>query len=200
MTQYDPQKHDRRSIRLRGHDYASPGAYFVTICTQDRQCLFGDVVGGDMQLNDGGRVAEECWWAIPKHFPHAALDAFVVMPNHVHGVIMMTDTVGAKNLSPLHDADAATFRSPSMTIGSIVRGFKVGVTKWFRKRTDIYSIWQRNYYEHIIRNEDELIQTRTYIAENPLKWELDENHPRYGVDQRRRGGSRTAPRTGGSRP
>ena len=102
MTRYNPRKHHRRSLRLRGYDYARSGAYFVTICTQDREYLFGDVVDGEMRCNEAGWVAEECWWAIAKHFPSAALDAFVVMPNHVHGVIVMTDTVGAKDFSPLH--------------------------------------------------------------------------------------------------
>ena len=128
--------HRRRSIRLQDFDYARTGAYFVTICTRERACLFGEVVGGDMRLNDDGKAVEACWLAIPTHFPSVHLDAIVVMPNHVHGIVVIADrVVGAKNLSPLHDKTATTcnpIRSPSKTIGSIVRGFKIGVTKWFR--------------------------------------------------------------------
>ena len=94
---FDPEKHHRRSIRLKGYDYAQAGAYFVTICTQHRACLFGEVVNGQMQLNDAGRFVEQCWLDIPHHFPHVELEAFVVMPNHVHGIIVITDPVGAKN-------------------------------------------------------------------------------------------------------
>lgn len=102
---YNPEKHHRRSTRLKGYDYSRPGAYFVTIVTQARACLFGDVVGGEMRLNGAGRVAEQCWRDIPIHFPHVTVDAFVVMPNHIHGVLWIVDddghSVGAKNFSPL---------------------------------------------------------------------------------------------------
>ncbi len=188
MTRYDPDKHHRRSIRLKGYDYGQPGAYFVTIVTQHRACLFGDVVDGVMRLNEAGRVAEECWLAIPEHFPHVTLDAFVIMPNHVHGIIVITtrvganDTVGAKNFSPLPppsppQSQTQPFRSPSKTLGSIVRGFKIGVTKWFRSNTDVYTVWQRNYYERIIRNERELHAIRQYIRDNPARWAEDLENP-----------------------
>ena len=84
---YDPNRHHRRSIRLKEYDYTQPGAYFITICTHDRAGLFGEIVDGEMRLNDCGRVAEQCWLDIPSHFPHAELDAFVIMPNHVHGIL-----------------------------------------------------------------------------------------------------------------
>ncbi|MEH2465842.1 transposase [Nostoc sp.] len=93
---YDPRIHQRRSIRLKGHDYTQPGAYFITLCTQARQCLFGNVVKGKMQLNYLCHIAFNCWEAIPDHFPHIELDTFVVMPNHLHGILVITDTsVGA---------------------------------------------------------------------------------------------------------
>jgi REP element-mobilizing transposase RayT len=109
------------------------------------------------------------------------LDAFVVMPNHVHGIIVITDrAVGAKNFSPLPDSNTSThrpIRSPSKTIGSIIRGFKIGVTKWFRENTVAHIVWQRNYYEHIIRNEESLNRIRQYVLDNPVRWAFDRENP-----------------------
>lgn len=122
---FDPAIQDRRSIRLERYDYSSAGAYFVTICTQNRECLFGEVVDGAMQLNDAGKVAEQCWQEIPSHFPHAELDEFVIMPNHVHGILVIGEpgvaaeeraNNRAKNFSPLRKGTAGTTR----TIGSVV--------------------------------------------------------------------------------
>lgn len=176
---YNPEKHHRRSIRLKGYDYSSPGAYFITICTKNRKCLFGKIVNGQMILNEYGEMAKNFWVEIPSHFPHAKLDEFIVMPNHIHGIIIINkNIVGANNHSPHSHSPQriSEFRSPKRTIGSIVRGFKIGVTKWFRQNTDIYNVWQRNYYEHIIRNDDELNRIREYINNNPLNWNHDENY------------------------
>jgi len=174
-------KHYRRSIRLQGFDYSQAGAYFVTICTQERACLFGEVLDGDMRLNDAGGVVEQCWLAIPIHFPDVVLDAVVVMPNHVHGIVITIDrAVGAKKFSPLRGENAEVRtpnRSPSKTIGSIVRGFKIGVTKWFRESRGKEKVWQRNYYEHIIRNEEALSRIRQYIENNPMQWAYDRENP-----------------------
>jgi REP element-mobilizing transposase RayT len=164
----------RRSIRLKGWDYASPGWYFVTLCTRNRECLFGDIANENMLLNDAGRNVKKCWQDIPGHFPNVTLDEFIIMPNHVHGIIFIAHFVGAYKhtpqkldqpiqrraniYSPL--PDTPPLRSPSKTVGSVVRGFKIGVSEWFRKNTDMSAIWQRNYYEHIIRNETELNQIR----------------------------------------
>ena len=110
---YDPQKHHRRSIRLKGYDYTQPGAYYVTLCTKARQCLFGDVIKGEMRLNSLGHIAFTCWQAIPEHFPHVELDAFVVMPNHLHGILVISDTlVGATHASPLHHPNVLSLRKP----------------------------------------------------------------------------------------
>jgi putative transposase len=185
---YDPTRHHRRSIRLKGYDYTQPGAYFVTLVTHERMPLFGEIVNGEMRLNDIGRVAERCWLDIPSHFPHVALDAFVIMPNHVHGILWivesppetpeMPEMVGAKNFSPLPPPSSAERpRGTSKTIGSIVRGVKIGVTQWVRQNTDIYIVWQRNYYDRIIRNERALNAIRRYILENPLRWHLDRENP-----------------------
>ena len=97
----DRQRHHRRPIRLKGYDYAQAGAYFVTIVTHDRACLFGDVVEGKMRLNEAGQIARQCWVEIPRHFPHVELDEFVVMPNHVHGILVIVDNVGARHAVPL---------------------------------------------------------------------------------------------------
>jgi REP element-mobilizing transposase RayT len=175
---------NRRSIRLRGYDYSREGTYFLTICTQNRQCLFGTITEDRMVLNDAGRTAADCWLRIPDHFPNVELDEWVVMPNHIHGIVVIVDSsanatavppVGANHYSPL----PVPLRVPprptgtSHTIGSMVRGFKIGVTKWHRKRWVASQIWQRNYWEHIIRNEQELNRIRQYIVDNPLQWEHD---------------------------
>ena len=211
MTRYDPERDRRRSIRLRGYDYAQPGAYFVTICTQERLCLFGEIVDGKVILNDAGRIATKCWNDIPVHFPQVALDQFVVMPNHVHGILWIVKTigakdvspddgkhispVGAKNLSPLRSQPAGT----SKTIGSIVRGFKIGVTQWMRQERNVRDVWQRNYYEHIIRNETALNRIRQYIVENPARWAEDLENPKCVMPihrRERRGEKYFAPETG----
>lgn len=179
MTSYDPERDHRRSIRLRGYDYSRAGAYFITVCTQGRACLFGEIVDGTMILNDAGRVVEKCWTDISAHFPHVKLDGFVVMPNHVHGILLIAETVGANNYSPLHASPSLQQRpGASKTIGAVIRGFKIGVTTWMRKYALIHNIWQRNYYEHIIRNEDALQRIREYIATNPIRWAEDPENPK----------------------
>ncbi len=180
---FDADIHHRRSIRLKNYDYSQPGAYFITICTENRECLFGNVVDGKMVLNDVGQIAQKCWLEIPNHFPNVVLDEFVIMPNHIHGIIILTNDnknpiVGANNHSPLQSQNTSQFRSPSKSIGSIVRGFKIGVIKLIRQNVGAKNIlplqiWQRNYYEHIIRNEQNLNKIREYIINNPLKWEVD---------------------------
>lgn len=169
--------HHRQSIRLRGFDYASPGAYFVTIVTQSRECLFGDVVAGVMVLNDAGHVADMCWRAIPTHFPHTTLDTYQIMPNHVHGIIWITDRptngVGVENFQPLR-VNRYQYVIPK-SFPSIVRGYKIGVTIGIRQFHSWFA-WQRNYWEHIIRNDDELNRIRQYIMDNPRNWEMDPEH------------------------
>ncbi len=180
MTYY-PKKHQRRSIRLKGYDYSQEGLYFITMVCQDRAHLFGKITNGKMILNEAGKIAHQCWLEIPAHFPNVVLHEFVIMPNHVHGVIEIVTTDGtdgtgtdgtavrAKNISPLLPLP----RSPSRTVGSIVRGFKIGVTKWMRQNTTIQNVWLRNYYEHIIRNDNSYNRISTYIINNPSKWEED---------------------------
>jgi REP element-mobilizing transposase RayT len=167
---FNPNTHHRKSIRLRGYDYSQAGLYFITICTHERMPLFGEIIDGKMMPNETGMMAGKCWCAIPDHFPWAMLDEFIVMPNHVHGIITIgANDVGANNHLPLR-------HGTSRTIGSIVRGFKIGVTKWFRANTDVHVVWQRNYYEHIIRDEEAYLKIAEYIQTNPQRWSEDTYH------------------------
>ena len=179
---FNAKVHKRKSIRLKGYDYSQQGMYFVTVCTYNHHFLFGHIAEERMILNNAGRFANKCWVEIQEHFTHVALDEFIIMPNHIHGIIIINGkNVGANNYSPLQ---INQFRSPSRTIGSMIRGFKIGVTKWFRANTNVYNVWQRNYYEHIIRNEKKLNKIREYIINNPLKWLLDRENPdRKGSDK-----------------
>ena len=199
---YDATKHHRRSIRLKGYDYSQAGAYFVTIVTQDRACLFGEVVGGEMQLNDAGRIVLAEWDTLPGRFPTVELDAFIVMPNHVHGIIAIsTDdmtsnagvNVGAGLVPALRATIRATIRATTRvapTVGDIVGAFKslttvlythgVKQSGWpsFRGR-----LWQRNYHEHIIRNDESLNRIRQYILDNPACWASDRENPQVGTPE-----------------
>jgi len=173
---YDPEKHHRCSIRLRGWDYSRPGAYFVTICTHNGECLFGWVVDGKMMLSPWGRIARDEWMASAKIRHEIRLDAFVVMPNHIHGIIWIVagNNVGATGRSPLRP------HGPSpKSLGSFIAGYKSAVTKRINhiRKTPGTPVWQRNYYEHIVRDETELTRIREYIRLNPLKWELDRENP-----------------------
>jgi putative transposase len=234
-SSYNPNIHHRRSIRLKGYDYSQAGLYFITICCYDKLCLFGEIIVpnnqsannnlAQMMLNDAGKIAHECWLEIPNHFPNVVLHEFVVMPNHIHGIIEFVgtknisqnmkindnisiqnelnenhatnnkidmlhnlgslDDVGAKIISQNMDSDKnrslddvgakiiSPLRSPSKTIGSVVRGFKIGVTKWMRQNTNIHDVWQRNYHEHIIRNDQSYQKISNYIINNPTKWADD---------------------------
>jgi putative transposase len=178
---YNPEIHRRHSVRLKEYDYSRAGLYFITICTQNRLFLFGKIENGEMLLNDAGKNTNECWLQIPEHFPQIKLHGHIIMPNHIHGIIEITKitTVGAKHFSPSPNranVDSPLRQSPSQTIGSVVRGFKIGVTKWFHVNTDIQTIWQRNYYEHIIRDDKSYHKISEYIQTNPLKWLDDIYH------------------------
>jgi REP element-mobilizing transposase RayT len=189
---FDPQEHHRRSIRLWGYSYAEAGAYFVTIATQGRECLFAEIVDGEMRLSEIGKVVEECWRAIPRHFPNVTLDAFIVMPNHVHGIIIIDAGRGEafasecratpvnlrENTSPLH-LPHGTHRG---SLGAIVQNFKsISARKINQMAGTVgFRLWQRNYYEHIIRNEKSLEEIRQYIIENPLRWAEDKENPVNG--------------------
>jgi REP element-mobilizing transposase RayT len=179
QMKYDPAKHHRRSIRLQGYNYATPGAYFVTICTRNKECLLGEISAeGQMQLNDMGRMVTECWNAIPTHFPHITLDTYIVMPNHIHGIITLG--VGAKH--SLNFANASPLPAngtQSGSLGAIIQNFKSISTRKINAQRAMPGIpvWQRNYWERIVRDESELGHIRQYIANNPRRWAFDRANP-----------------------
>jgi len=170
----------RRSVRLKGYDYSGTGAYFVTVCTNRKKCILGEVIDEKIVPTTIGGIAKNCWEEIPKHFLNVELDEFVVMPNHVHGIIQIIN-VGATHASPLqkHHSNSNPRGPGPRTIGSIVGSFKSATTRCANGigLGNRFSIWQRNYYEHIIRDEDELNQVKEYIIQNPLKWQFDRENP-----------------------
>jgi len=178
---YDSDKHWRRSIRLKDYDYCQEGAYFVTICTHSHKCLFGEIVSGATQLNRFGNVVNKCWLEIPHHFPNVEIDTFVVMPNHFHGILVIHDCRGTACRAPTEKFGRPTPRS----LPTIIRSFKSAVTKRINalRKTPGARLWQRNYYEHVIRNEDDLNEIRQYILDNPVKWDMDENNPDRQVNE-----------------
>jgi putative transposase len=190
--EFDPEVHHRRSIRLREFDYSQPGAYFVTLCASNKECLFGQVVDGQMRMNAIGEIVHEEWFRSGRIRLEIELDAFVVMPNHIHGIVRIVGAhgvrpnVGANGVCPIGDdirPKEGERRSPlpmrPRSVASFVAGFKSATTRRIRelRATMCRSVWQRNYYEHIVRNERELSQIREYIATNPLRWAFDRENP-----------------------
>lgn len=172
---FNPDRHRRRFIRLPDYDYAQTWSYFITVCIQDRDCLFGEVVDGEMRLNEAGVIVHEEWLRTEAIRPEVKLDIFQVMPNHVHGIVFITvgtpGMVGAHGCAPLH-------RAPK-SLGSLVAGFKSAATKRINQArgTPGQPVWQRNYYERVIRNERELDAMRQYILDNPAKWSEYRENP-----------------------
>ena len=181
---YNPNIHHRRSIRLKGYDYAQSGLYFITINCQNRLHLFGEVIEGDMYLNNLGLIARNEWINTAKVRKNCAVHDFIIMPDHLHGIIEIHYKIHTDmNL----EEDVGKFQSPSHAVGSIVRGFKISVIKKIREHLlpgecpiggtiyrqihELnYKIWQRNYYEHIIRNASSYHRIRRYILRNPQRW------------------------------
>lgn len=197
---YDPDKHDRQSIRLRGYDYTQTGAYFITICAHDRVCLFGEVEEGRMYLNAYGRIVVEEWRHSQDLRTEIVLDTYIVMPNHVHGIVLITHSDGRSDGRDVRGYDiragkqsapavGATGRSPlpdeydpgppPKSLGAMVAGFKSAATTRINRLRDMpgAAVWQRGYYDHIIRNEKAWRRIRRYIETNPARWHQDTNHP-----------------------
>ena len=196
-------------MRLRGYDYSQSGAYFVTICARHRKCLFGSITDGKMRLSEIGQIVLEYWKRIPQHFPSVKLGEFVIMPNHMHGIITFgIPEISATHLpentrdrrgevsSPLRDiitcgiSEVNATHLPENTrdrrgevsspsLGRIVAYFKYQSTKRINQHRNMPEtrIWQRNYYDHIIRDAPDLQRLCQYIQNNPMKWELDQLHP-----------------------
>lgn len=201
---YDPDRHHRRSIRLREYDYSTTGAYFVTICAQGRECLFGEVRDGAMNLNDSGCMLSEGWLKLPDKFPDVALDEYVIMPNHFHGIIVLNepdddvDRRGEPRVRPPLKCEhkdhgehknqgehkVRPYGTAEGSVGRIVQAFKSMTTNAYIHGVNEHGwplfagrLWQRNYYERVIRDERELDAARKYIFENPIKWDLDRENP-----------------------
>ena len=192
-------EHHRRSIRLPGYDYASPGAYFVTVCVRGGKCLLGEVVDGAMRLNEFGQIAHDFWMQVPLHFLGVSIDAFTIMPNHLHAIIVIQvpsvvvgDAGEGEGTSPLQDRPdgagvgrggvappTAHSRIAKPTLGQIVAYYKHQTTKRINQCRDMPGVafWQRNYWEHIIRNERSLNRIHEYIENNPARWAEDQLHP-----------------------
>jgi putative transposase len=173
--------HRRRSVRVPGYDYSQPGAYFVTICVRDRECLLGDVVEERVVLNDVGRIVHDSWNRIPHHFPHVVTDAFIAMPNHLHGILIIVDHVGATHASPLQLDETNRRCGPkSGSLGAIVGSFKSAAARRINRFRDTAGVpfWQRGYYERILRDDAELDRVRHYILSNPYTWDIDEDNPK----------------------
>jgi len=168
---------------LRGHDYSNRGAYFITVCAYNRECLFGEIMNDKMRLNEYGRIVDIEWAKTNNNRNNVVLDTYVVMPNHFHGILILSR--GTARCTPTtKTGNGRHYRKfgkmISGTLLAIIRSFKSAVTKHINGLGDKQGVpvWQRNYYEHVVRNEKELNQIREYIMNNPLKWELDEENPR----------------------
>jgi REP element-mobilizing transposase RayT len=167
------RRRDRTVLRLKDYDYSKAGGYFITICTHNRDCLFGEVINQEMWLNEAGEIVEQWWLKSRNKFSEISLDSYIIMPNHIHGIIMIMDD---NSLGAIHELPLLR---QQMLIPKTVGYFKMNSAKYINKLREItgISLWQRNYYERIIRNENELSRIREYIQNNPLKWDLDRENP-----------------------
>ena len=193
-------------MRLKDYDYSNHGAYFVTICTQDRECLFGNIVQGEMIFNDAGSMVNKIWNELNDKYTRIETDEFIIMPNHVHGIIFIVGA-GPRACPDADDPDyqrndaghpqgcAPTITraesqghpqgdDPALSLSDVVHRFKSYTTAQYRIGVELHNwqpfrgkLWQRNYYEHIIRNEEELTKIREYIRNNTIQWEMDKENP-----------------------
>jgi REP element-mobilizing transposase RayT len=184
---YNPAIHHRKSIRLRGFDYSTPGYYFITMCIHDRWIrMFGDVENGKMVLNDCGKIADDWIGNISGRFSDATVDSYVIMPNHVHLILHIVskpigNSVGVIHELPLRNSQRETDNESIrktrriMTIPKIIGYYRMNSAKYINaiRTTSGNPFWQRNYWEHIIRDENEHFRIRNYIVENPSNWDRD---------------------------
>ncbi len=197
---FNKSKHNRQSIRLKGYDYSQEGFYFITICTQNRECVFGRIVDGEMILNDFGQMVQNEWLNTEQLRPNIKCHAFVVMPDHFHCVLEIVNSYSKEDytvvgaycntppqvcniIQPRHDcnkptqkddSESITFKSPSQTIGAIIRGFKGATTKQINiaRNSPSQKVWQRGYWDRIIRTQREFDNVERYIENNPKTWQL----------------------------
>ena len=180
--------HNRQSNRLQGYDYSSPGYYFVTIVSHNRLPIFGGIISGEVQLNRNGKIVKDCWLEIPKHFQSVTLDEYVIMPNHLHGIVKINENQNVwarhkvsslrRQASPYsaNDQNTKPIGTPSHSLGAIIGSFKSVAAKRIHKAGLIKDqfIWQRNYYEHVIRDDEDYQRIVQYIQFNPINWEEDQ--------------------------
>ncbi len=168
---------ERKQTRLKDWNYSNDGWYFVTFCTQNREEYFGEIVDGEMVLSEYGKIAKQCWEEIKDHFNHCELDEFIVMPNHIHGIIAIEPDDLIKSVGNNDRCSLQTKRNMEF-LPKIISQYKSFVTREIRKRYDDFSFqWQKSFYDHIIRNEKSLQKIREYIYYNVDKWEQDEENP-----------------------
>ncbi|MDD5088399.1 MAG: transposase [bacterium] len=179
MTTDYPQ---RKRLRLSDYDYSRAGGYFITVCTKDKQSLLGNIESGTSILSDWGKIAQQVWRALPETYPRVELDEFVVMPNHIHAILFLQDE--PSNIAPSVSSSRGGLSEAqpdraSASLSEIIRHFKTTSAKAVNRarRTPGHPVWQRGFHEHVIRNEEDLFNTRQYIRQNPLKWELDRENP-----------------------
>ena len=170
-------KYRNSTFRAQWHNYDG-GFYFVTICTKDRMHYFGEIEHDEngnpiMNLSQIGKIAQECWMAIPQHFPHIKTPLWVVMPDHIHGIVIINDIVRSQNFAPPQHKNK--YGPQSKNLASAIRGFKIGVTKYARENNIPFQ-WQRLFHDHIIRDSNEMNHIAEYIENNVAKWEFDKNH------------------------
>jgi len=170
----------KRSGRLKDYDYAQAGAYFVTLVTWQRDCIFGEIVKETMHLNELGKTADKCWRSIPEHFPYVELGAYVVMPNHLHGILVIHDAGRATGRLRLREEDNDIPHRINIKPGilsAVVRSVRSTVSYRTSQEHDALGIWQRNYYEHLIHNEREMDTIWRFIEANPAQWDKDDENP-----------------------
>ncbi len=173
---YNPEIHHRRSIRLKGYDYSQSGTYFITLCSHNREYLFGELVNDEMALNKLGIIARDEWIKSFQIRPEIIMDKYIVMPNHLHSIVVIRDA-GDRNRDKLNKGNprVAPTGPKNKSIGALVAGFKSVATKKINdmRGTPGAPVWQRNYHEHIIRNEESLEKIREYVINNPRNWKKD---------------------------
>lgn len=184
FTNYFKNKFRISSARLKHWDYSSSGWYFVTICTYNKICCFGDIVNGKMKLSKIGEIAKKFWLKIPKHFSNVFLDEFIIMPNHIHGIVVIKNDFKCRDVINHVSTKNKNFYqkiSPmnKKSLGEVIRWFK-SITTFNIHKQNINFHWQSRFYDHIIRNEKSLNEIRQYIKNNPLKWEFDTENPTAG--------------------
>jgi putative transposase len=156
----------RKRTRLKEYNYCSTGSYFVTICTKKHKCIFGDVLNRSMVLNQFGTIAKNTWLDIPNHHTNVQIDSFVIMPNHLHGIIRIKPFVGN-----------GPARSNANYLSVVIGSYKSSVTRQINRLNSIVFYWQKSFYDHIIRSRFTLRKIQNYIANNPAMWDTDENNP-----------------------